>query len=144
MCVEKERTFECRPETAPAGRRFVADSLRTWGLDAGHPAGERLADVVLVTGELLANAVEACAKVVRVELQGHRDYIEVCVHDDNPMPAVPSERGPMAGSGRGLLIVERLSSEWGQVAHDGKTKRIWCRIPIQPTTDALSAGCRLV
>lgn len=142
MCVKKKRNFRCRPQTAPDGRQFVAEALREWGLAGQQRSRESVHDVLLVTSELLTNAVQASFSGVDVEVIGHSDHVEIGVTDDNPGKAVLVS-GPWSGeSGRGLQIVAALSSEWGQTPFDGRSKRVWCRVPIKAPTEAMTQACR--
>jgi anti-sigma regulatory factor (Ser/Thr protein kinase) len=88
MCVKKQRNFPCEPQTTPDGRRFVADALREWGLSEQHRSDDSFDDVLLVTSELVTNAIEACFSEVDVEVTGHCDCVEVSVTDDNPGQAL--------------------------------------------------------
>ena len=140
MCRHALRRFECRPETARTGRRFVAQVLVDWGVGPGDPAASGLDDLVLVASELLTNAVKACSGPITVEITAHRSSIELVVEDDSPSPAVirrPDDRG-----GRGLHIVEALAARWGQEVRDGGSKRVWCQMPV-PLGSVIGEGCTL-
>jgi anti-sigma regulatory factor (Ser/Thr protein kinase) len=96
-----------------------------WGLAA-------LADnVELLVSELMTNAVRASdglmSPAVRLWLVSDRDCVVIHVWDaSNEMP-VRREAGPDSERGRGLLLVETLSREWGAYrTADGKV--VWVTV----------------
>src|SRR4051794_3482302 len=77
--------------------------------------------VVLLTSELVTNAVEAGSHTVEVTVGYDGTYLRVAVVDD--APGVPRLRRPMAldERGRGLVLVDQLASAWGwRPVLDGK------------------------
>jgi anti-sigma regulatory factor (Ser/Thr protein kinase) len=80
--------------------------------------------VKLVTSELVTNAVLYGAPPISVTVACAVHEIRVSVADGNTeMPVLP---GPQEGLG--LLLVEKISKEWGtSVVPDGKV--VWCAIP---------------
>jgi hypothetical protein len=143
VCIRKERLLECRTESVQVGRRFVADCLAGWGFEPGSGSGIAIGDMLLVATELLANAVRACQAAVILEVVGHHNYVEISVVDSSPEPAVVVKGSPDRTSGRGLEIVEAVSSEWGQTPFDGRMKRVWCRVTIPSTPGPLAAALQL-
>jgi hypothetical protein len=94
-------TFPAQPDQIRRVRREVADYLRRC------PASD---DVVLIAGELVANAVLHGGPgtfTVRVERRGTQVYLEV---QDAGGPWVP---GPADGRPHGLGIVALLARTWG-------------------------------
>jgi anti-sigma regulatory factor (Ser/Thr protein kinase) len=83
--------------------------------------------VLLLTTELVTNAVRHGAGEVGVRLASSEEGVRVEVDDRAPeSPAVqrPSLDAP---SGRGMLLVDELADGWGVVSHDsGKT--VWFRV----------------
>ena len=97
---------------------------------------ERAGDLALVVSELVTNAVAhgqgAISLAVRVE--GDRVLGEV-VDEGGGFEREVRERGPDDVSGRGLHIVDALSSRWG--VHEGTT-HVWFELagpaaPAEPT-----------
>ncbi|MCA0330134.1 MAG: ATP-binding protein [Actinobacteria bacterium] len=90
----------------------------TWSVD----------DVVLVAGELVANAVEHGGGAHRLRVTGTPRGVLVEVRD-------PAEQGPRpqpvsleSERGRGLSIVGALSDEWGWRPEPPDGKAVWARI----------------
>ena len=130
--------FTSTPRGARLARRLSAVRLDAWGLPYGTETHEA---VVLVTAELTANAV----------LHGHvpgRDFHLLLRLVEHPAPAarievtdtrgerVPPRPGKLlapglADDGRGLLLVEGLSTRWGWYprAH-GPGKTVWAEYEI--------------
>ena len=85
-------------------------------------------DAVLLTSELVANAVEHAAGMVAVLALVLDESLVVAVRDDCddlPSPAAPpyySERG------RGLQVVEEVAGDWG-VNRQSSGKTVWFRLP---------------
>ena len=117
---------------APSARYRLRDDLATWRLRV--PAD----DAELVTGELVANAVNvtraaAChgpRPPVRVWALGGQDLLFVLVWDATVTPPVHAEPGTWDESGRGLQLVAALS-HWGFYYPSGEQagKVIWARFP---------------
>ncbi|PZT76723.1 hypothetical protein DNK56_25860 [Streptomyces sp. AC1-42W] len=86
-------------------------------------------DLVQVVSELVANAVvhgrTARGRQVEVTIDGDAERVRVEVRDvGDGMPRMPRDRRPLAVSGRGLGIVDALSTSWGVTERViGKTVR---------------------
>ncbi len=121
------REYPGRPESVREARTLVRAAL-----GAGHPAADA---AVLCASELVANAVAHTRSglpggTVGVAITSTLDAVEVRVRDDGGTQ-VPPPRGshPARSSehGRGLLIVDALSAEWGIVCCPGG-RVAWCRV----------------
>ncbi|WP_182312782.1 ATP-binding protein [Streptomyces sp. SCUT-3] len=109
------------PASARAARRIVRHRLAVWGVP-GEPAD----DLVLITGELAANALthavppQAGGRRLWVVVGRHPGAVLVAVVDNgvyDPGPLRPRTPDDTACSGRGLYIVAGLSDRWGHLAH---------------------------
>ncbi|MFD5871598.1 ATP-binding protein [Streptomyces sp. NPDC060322] len=120
-------------ESLRQARAFVRDALDRWGL---HSCAD---DVALVAGELVSNAVchglrpsgrPAGRCAARLGL-AHQDGTLVCAVND-PSPYVPVLRRPdeCLERGRGMRIIDALSSSWGWSRPTGRGKTVWARIPV--------------
>lgn len=108
-------------ESLSVARRFVADVLNGWqaGVDA---------DVaMLVTSELVTNAIHASAMSVCLHLDRRPGHVRIAVQDFAPgVPRLGTLRDPTAFGGRGLALVDALSDAWGVEPLDGGGKTVWC------------------
>ena len=108
--------------------------LRAWLRDllADEPA-ELLIDVELAATELVTNAYEHTGLLlaVRVSRPADRPVLRVEVDDgapDRPPRPGTSTRGGFRG--RGLLMVDGISSRWG-VDQGKDRKTVWAEIPLR-------------
>jgi two-component sensor histidine kinase len=115
-----------------ARRRLVSDLIAAEVYDSA------VCDVALVISELFSNALRHAAPLpgaqIRVTWRIEPVSVQVAVSDGGG-PTVPQLGEPTQGAtgGRGLRIVERLSSRWGTTTgEDGTT--VWAEVPIRPLT----------
>ncbi|MFC8922947.1 SpoIIE family protein phosphatase [Cellulosimicrobium sp. NPDC057127] len=95
-------------------RRWVDDVLESCDVS---PAVRRVA--MLLTSELLSNAVQHASGPVDAEVEvGHRT-IRVGVRDGSTTPPHLRLPEPHEPGGRGVLFLERCSARWGVELHDG-------------------------
>ncbi|MCX4684066.1 ATP-binding protein [Kitasatospora purpeofusca] len=117
-------------EAVPDARRRVTAVVRRWQLPLSE---DTLGDVELLSSELITNAVThtdaVCAVCVR--WNGARLRVEV-IDTGDQLPAL-GKAGPEATDGRGLFLVEALSSDWG-IERDPDGKRVW--FEVVPTAGA--------
>ena len=113
-----------------AGRAGWRTELRST-LDGSVGQGT-LEDVILVTGELVANALEHGLPPVSLEVVADPgDPVLVSVHDHGPpAPLTPAAVSTESVRGRGLLIVDSLTSEWG-VRDTEHGKAVWALVAQQ-------------
>jgi anti-sigma regulatory factor (Ser/Thr protein kinase) len=110
-----QRGCRVRLATGPAApaeaRRRVRDAIRSWQVPVDLDAA------LLLTSELVTNAIRheagQGAQAVMLAIASSRGRLRVDVHDTSwSLPAV-AEVPADAETGRGLLLVETLSDEWG-------------------------------
>lgn len=102
-----QASFEPETVSASQARRFVADTLESWGRDGvAHTAS------LLVT-ELAANAVLHAGTTFQVVIQEKTERVRVEVHDANAVLPARRRYSTTAATGRGLVLVEAMSSDWG-------------------------------
>ncbi len=105
-------------------RRFSARTLRSWDVVAEADT------VLLVVSELVTNALVHTQGPVRVDLTLAADRLRVTVSDSSPRsPAKPVVVDWESTGGRGLFLVEALSSAWGSVPVGGG-KQVWSEIVV--------------
>ncbi|MEU3991404.1 ATP-binding protein [Streptomyces platensis] len=126
-CIKR---FRVRADSISAVRLHVRLTLTDWKL------GGLIEDAVLIAGELATNTVR--------HTKGTGDYFELALRRRNGilvlevadsyqwrMPEL-QKPAPDAPSGRGLLLVDALSENWGVRPRDpGKT--VWAHLPLHRT-----------
>jgi anti-sigma regulatory factor (Ser/Thr protein kinase) len=107
--------FASDPAAVPAGRRFVAARLEEWGC-------AQLTDTAtLLTSEILTNAIVHGLGPVRLRVRYTDLEIAVIVSDRGWYRPQPRLADPTDESGRGLSLLELLSTSWGaRATPDGK------------------------
>lgn len=107
--------FASDPASVPAGRRFVAALLDDW-------ACAHLTDTAaLLTSEILTNAVVHGLGPVRLRLRRTDTEVAVIVSDRGRYRPQPRLADLTDESGRGLSLLEMLSTSWGaRATEDGK------------------------
>ncbi len=108
---------------APArARAWIAEQV-------GNQPAAIIEDALLITSELVTNAVRYGEPEVVLGLTHFRDGIRIEVSDaGSAMPAIASPTRDHTG-GRGLVIVASTASEWGispNFPHPGKT--VWVKL----------------
>jgi anti-sigma regulatory factor (Ser/Thr protein kinase) len=99
------------PAAAAEARRRVRVAIRSWQVPVDMDAA------LLLTSELVTNAVRheagQRAQAVVLAIACSRGRLRVDVHDTSPSLPSVAEVPADAETGRGLLLVETLSDEWG-------------------------------
>jgi anti-sigma regulatory factor (Ser/Thr protein kinase) len=102
--------------TAPAeARRRVRAAIESWDVAVDPYVA------ALLTSELVTNAIMHTAGSVRLIVTCSRDHLRVYVHDTSRARPVPLDPRAEAEDGRGLVLVDSLSTDWGSYrTADGK------------------------
>lgn len=120
------------PQSAGAARRFATAVLADWRL------ADLADDVDLVISELITNALlharadqrASAGAGIRLDLEYDGKALTCRVLDGSPLPPTPEQAGDTAESGRGLLLVDALSAEWGW-SREASGKVVWARFHTQ-------------
>jgi anti-sigma regulatory factor (Ser/Thr protein kinase) len=105
--TDLRQTFPSSPISAGQARRFVEDTLEDAGLDRfAYPA-------TLLVSELVANAILHTGTPFTVVVVPGKDGVRVEVHDGSPELPIRKHYSKLSGTGRGLLLVERMAAGWG-------------------------------
>lgn len=118
--------LEAAPRSAPLARRMVSHGLRQAGWS------ERgVTDAELVTSELISNAVRHGGPPIELGLRVAARWCRIEVSDGSGTPLPASRRRPALDElgGRGLLILDALSSRWG-VQPLPAGKRVWVELTV--------------
>ncbi|WP_435191033.1 ATP-binding protein [Streptomyces sp. bgisy126] len=137
-------TLADTPKAVGLARTFATTILSHWGVPTGT-----VETVQLLVSELVTNAVqhpeegtapvslfspERTVQTFELMLEVARGTVRVAVWDRDARPPVLKTPGFDAESGRGVLIVEAMSKEWGcSPAHGGRPgKVVWAEIDLVP------------
>ena len=132
----------------PCARLHVRQVLWEWGIGNLGDSAE------LLVSELITNAVRASREAgqdsaVRLWLLSDSAQILILVWDASPRPPVLTDAGDEAEHGRGLMLVDAVSEQWGWYSReDSDGKFVWAItrlcIPgglfIHPITRVFSEG----
>jgi anti-sigma regulatory factor (Ser/Thr protein kinase) len=126
------REFAADPVQVRAARRDAMKIVRAWGLDCE--------EVGLVADELATNAVLHGRSPFTLILERDDTRVVIQVVDENPrLPTTVKTLPSLALSGRGLVIVDRVSADWGVVPlSDGKV--VWAKLECRGVPDVASRG----
>jgi anti-sigma regulatory factor (Ser/Thr protein kinase) len=117
------------PQASRRARRFVTGTLAGWQVVA-----VTIDTVVLLTSELVTNALRYGRGAVGVLIEQRRRIVRVSVRDDRPdLPrqvavAADSERG------RGLWLVEALAKRWGAERLPDDGKQVWFEVEVDTSS----------
>jgi hypothetical protein len=139
------RTAAIVPETPRAAREFTRDTLQRWDLWPVYP------DAAVVVSELVTNALRYGLRVsgaplsvapgpVDLTLWSRETYLICVVADPNPEPPVLRPPDSIAEAGRGLQVVQALTSSWGWTVRGGPQKVVWAALELPEACQA-ATGC---
>ncbi|MFJ5233055.1 ATP-binding protein [Kitasatospora sp. NPDC088391] len=126
------------PNAVGWARRHTRDVLSRWQVPP-----DLIDSVLLVVSELATNAVRhpgtkqpekltsaVLSKVqtfaLDLQLRGQAVVVQVADHD--PRPPVLQQVGEEAEGGRGIFLVEHMSSQWGHYQPPGGGKVVWAKL----------------
>ena len=125
------------PRGARLARRLAAEQLHRWGWPYDSEPNRTTS---LLVAELATNAVRH-GRVrgrdfrLRLTLYSADPGLRIEVTDPRPdrrppAPGILPAPSPDLDSGRGLLLVEALSTHWGTTCGDPYTKTVWCEVAL--------------
>ncbi len=82
-------------------------------------------DAMVMTCELIVNALDHAGSQAEVSVDVHGDEAKVEVHDFSSEWPVVRTADPARIGGNGLRIVEALSDKWGAYSHPSGGKSVW-------------------
>jgi anti-sigma regulatory factor (Ser/Thr protein kinase) len=116
------RTFAPDPSEVFAARHFVVYALEGWGLE--------MEDVPLLVSELATNAVLHARSDFEVTVIRSARCVRVEVFDQNTRLPSFAVAPTDAYSGRGLMLLRGLSTNWGVESHSDIGKTIWFEVDV--------------
>lgn len=104
---EHRRAFPSTPASAREARRFVESVL------AEATLYDLASTATILVSELVANAILHTGTPLEVVVTTGAGRARVEVHDGSPQLPVRKHYSSLSGTGRGLMLVERMASQWG-------------------------------
>ncbi|MDX6346220.1 MAG: hypothetical protein QOF84_1010, partial [Streptomyces sp.] len=132
-------TFDPVGRSVATARAFVRDTLQGWGFS------DVVDDAVVLTSELVTNAVVHAGTAADVECLRYEAAVRVEVSDRYPEREVPLQDAhrqahPDHEGGRGLILCSALATRWG-VQYSPETKQVWFQLDLpQRPAGTRSAG----
>ena len=123
-----------RPDAARVGRHFVEEQVHQ------RSAENLLDDVALVAAELLANAGQHGAPPIVVCVTGANNRLRLEVRDASPRSPVRPTHSLSNMTGRGLSLVEAVTTRWGVDREPSGGKVVWAEF--DATGDAGATGAQ--
>jgi PAS domain S-box-containing protein len=120
--VTQDLDLASTPASATTARHFAAEVLNQTGW------GEQVDVATLLVSELVTNALVHGQPPCRLHIDAGTDVVEIAVEDADPTLPQRVAAGDLDESGRGYLLVEALSDEWGVRPHQGGGKAAWFRL----------------
>jgi anti-sigma regulatory factor (Ser/Thr protein kinase) len=119
------------PSAVPCARLHARQILWEWGF------ADLMQTIELLVSELTTNAVRVSqsldqASPVRLWLLSDKQRVIVSVWDNSPRPPELKNVSEDADGGRGLLLVDVMSTRWGWYPpRDIGGKCVWCEVACQ-------------
>lgn len=137
--------LRAHPSSVAAARRVVRGVLTATRRE------ELIETAQLLISEVVTNALVHAGTPIGIRASVGADGLRVEVTDGSTQAPAPRSYGPMAGTGRGLRLLQQLADQWGTLVRlDGKT--VWFEldsgnrldeIASSPTPDAGDVGVTL-
>ena len=124
-------SLPAEPTSVARARDFVCAHLVT------HSLRYLVNDVRLVTSELATNAIEHAKTPFDVSLERSGHSVRLTVRDGSPSPPELVIASSTALAGRGMLIVQQLSREWGVDTTSTGAKSVWACFATGRTMDPI-------
>ena len=112
-------TFPSEAGSAGRAREFVRDRL------VEHDLRYLVDDVRLVASELATNATVHARTTFTVRLERLGGVVFLVVQDGSASPPHTGGTDVSDTHGRGMLVVDQTSHDWGVAAGPGRSKSVW-------------------
>lgn len=122
-----ETTLAAEPVSVRKARAFVCRLL------VDHGVAYLVDPVRLVVSELATNAMVFAPGSLTISLSGTDRSVRLAVRDDSPVQRVSAQvpRGDL--SGRGRVLVQLISSDWGAVSDRPGSHTVWASFDLRIT-----------
>ena len=125
-----QRTFDNAPADIPRARRYILQQL------AELPPDVR-GVVALMVSELATNCVRHARTPFSVTVHQSNGFVRVEITDRGSGRVEVRAPRPEEPTGRGLMIVEQLSDEWGVDYADMAGKTVWFTLAVGEAAEAM-------
>ncbi len=129
--MELQAELAAEPAEVGAARRMLGQKLHSWGVSSDE---EDVA--VLLVSELVTNAILHAQPPLRLVVSRRHRKVRVEVHDGDAGSVArlrrrhdEMEEGAPAANGRGLRLVDALSSRWG-ATESSTGKMVWFEVDL--------------
>lgn len=99
-------------------------------------------DIKLVTSEFATNAVAHARTPFIVSLDGSADRVRLAVSDNSKLKPVAGDSSSLRAGGRGLALVDSVTSDWGVLDGKRNAKSVWALFDIDRGTSPAPADVR--
>jgi anti-sigma regulatory factor (Ser/Thr protein kinase) len=113
------------PSAVPCARLHARHLLWEWRLAATLGDSAELLVSEIVTNAVRITQADGRITPVRLWLLTDRIRLLILVWDASPLHPVPVSTTDDAENGRGLLLVDTLSTRWGHFSHPHEGKAMW-------------------
>lgn len=115
--------LEPTPNAPRAARELVAQACWDWDLPTCATSAQVLAS------ELVSNAVRHARTTVGFAVTLGPARLRISARDWSPQPVRRQDPAAERERGRGLVVVDTVAEDWGQVSFDGG-KVVWAVLPV--------------
>ena len=119
--VARRLTLPLDSASVPHARGFLRESLRDVSVDWNPDV---LDDAMLLMSEVVTNALQHAGTEVDVSVHCTSEWLRVEVTDGSPSHPVLRDNPTMAGTGRGIWLLDELAARWG-IDPEGVGKVVW-------------------
>jgi anti-sigma regulatory factor (Ser/Thr protein kinase) len=120
-----EAVLAVEPVSASKARDFICEHL------VAHDLLYLVEDIRLVVSELATNAMVHARTPFVVTLTEMNGVVRLAIRDGSAAVPVRTTPQVMDMGGRGLMLVELLSEQWGARTESDGSKSVWASFPLR-------------
>ena len=133
--VSRRVSLPLDSSSVPQARRFLRESMSHV---TAHWDADLLDDAVLLTSEIVTNALLHAGTSIDITVDCTGDRLRVEVADGSAAYPVVRDHPTLAGTGRGLRLLDELASVWGMEPY-GTGKVVWFELSPTSARSTLTA-----